>query len=88
MILGSWKKVKKLILPVTAMVTTGVFYLHRSFFGRQAANLAITALSHPGTSMMALMICTDPMVFWVSSNLAIILWRGTWSIISKHFSSD
>lgn len=83
--MSMWKKVKGIFIPVVAVVTTGAIYLNRSFFKRKAMATAGLALMNPGTTMMALMIVTDPIVFWVSSNVVLMLWRGTWSAISKYF---
>lgn len=67
---GLGKKIKGIFLPVAATAATVVLYFNR----RQVVNtVTALALTNPGTTMMVLMVFTDPMVIRIVKNILVIL---------------
>jgi hypothetical protein len=62
--------IKKAFIPVAAVVGAGVLY-----FNNPTVKVASLALANPGTSLVLLAICTDPLVVRLTGNLIYMCLR-------------
>ena len=92
MLKSVWRKAKRAFAPAAVAAATGVLYLNRAFVKQQAVKVATStaglALMNPGTALTMLVVCTDPLVIRITSNLILLFWKGTWSLVHRYTETE